>query len=251
VEDLHGHVQAGSPLLDAAGQHATEIGVVLHDRRDHAEGGIAVHRRRRHVAHNQVEHGGQVLAGTIECGVGPALAARGIQHREVELVVVGAEGGEQVKHLGMHLIRAGVGAVHLVDHDDRMEAAGERLADDELGLREDALGGVHQDDGAVHHVQDAFHLAAEVGVAGGVDDVDAGVAPEHRGALGEDGDASLALQVVAVHRALGHHLVVAERAGLAEELVDEGGLAVIDVGDDRDVADLHGGLGYGDVAAHT
>ena len=52
-------------------------------------------------------------------------------------------------------------------------------------------------------------------------------------------------------RALGHLLMLAERAGLAEELVDEGGLAVIDMGDDRDVADLHGGLAYGDGAAHT
>ncbi len=203
------------------------------------------------MADHQVEHGGQVLAGAVERGVGPALTTGGVEHGEVELGVVGAEGGEQVEHLGMDLVRAGVGAVHLVDHDDGVEAAGERLADHEFGLRENALGGVHQDDGAVHHIQDAFHLAAEIGVAGGVDDVDAGVAPDHRGALGEDGDASLALQVVAVHGALGHDLVVAERAGLAEELVDEGGLAVIDVGDDRDVADLHGGLGYGDVAAHT
>ena len=142
----------------------------------------------------------------------------------------------------MHLVRAGVGAVHLVDHHDRMQPAGQRLADHELGLRQHALGGVHQHDGAVHHVQDALDLAAEIGVAGGVDDVDAGAVPDHRGALGEDGDAALALQVVAVERALGHHLVVAERAGLAEQLVDEGGLAVIDVGDDRDVANLHGCL---------
>ena len=119
------------------------------------------------------------------------------------------------------------------------QAAGQRLADDELGLRQHALGGVHQHDGAVHHVQDALHLAAEIGVAGGVDDVDPRAAPDDRGALGQDGDAALALQVVAVHRPLGHHLVVAERAGLAEQLVDQGGLAMVDMGDDRDVADLH------------
>ena len=146
---------------------------------------------------------------------------------------------------------AGVGAVHLVDHHDRVQAAGQRLADHELGLRQHALGGVHQHDGAVHHVQDALDLAAEIGVAGGVDDVDAGAAPEHGGALGQDGDAALALQGVAVHRPLGDHLMVAERAGLAQQLVDQRGLAVVDMGDDRDVADLHGGLGCGDDAAHT
>ena len=75
--------------------------------------------------------------------------------------------------------------------------------------------------------------------------------PDHRGALGQDGDAALALQVVAVERALGHLLVVAERAGLAQQLVDQGGLAVVDMGDDRDVANLHGGLMWRDGAAHT
>ena len=151
----------------------------------------------------------------------------------------------------MHLVRAGVGAVDLVDHNDRVQAARQRLADHELGLRQHAFGRVYQHDGAVHHVQDAFDLAAEIRVAGGVDDVDAGAAPDHRGTLGEDGDAALALQDVAVERALGHHLVVTERAGLAEELVDQGGLAVVDMGDDRDVANLHGGLGCGDGAPHT
>jgi hypothetical protein len=42
--------------------------------------------------------------------------------------------------------------------------------------------------------------------------------------------------VVAVHHALGD-LLVAEGAGLAQQLVDQGGLAVVDVGDDGDVAD--------------
>ncbi len=197
------------------------------------------------MADDQVEQRRQVLAGAVQRGVRPALAAGREQHGEVELRLGGVQGGEQVEYFAVHFVRAGVGAVHLVDHHDRVQAAGQRLADDELGLRQHAFGGVHQHDGAVHHVQDAFDLAAEIGVAGGVDDVDAGAAPDDRGALRQNGDATLALQVVAVQRAFGHHLVVPEGTGLAEELVDEGGLAVIDVGDDRDVANLHGGLGCG------
>ena len=215
------------------------------------KGALGIDRGRRHVPHHQFEQSGQVLARAVECGVGPALAAGGEQHREIELGIAGTQGGEQIKYLRMHLVRAGVGAVDLVDHNDRVQAARQRLADHELGLRQHAFGRVYQHDGAVHHVQDAFDLAAEIRVAGGVDDVDAGAAPDHRGTLGEDGDAALALQDVAVERALGHHLVVTERAGLAEELVDQGGLAVVDMGDDRDVANLHGGLGCGDGAPHT
>ena len=81
-------------------------------------------------------------------------------------------------------------------------------------------------------------------MAGGVDDVDLVVVVVERGVLGEDGDAALALEVVGVHDALGDGFVGAEGAGLAEHGVDQGGLAVVDVGDDGDVEDgLLGELG--------
>jgi hypothetical protein len=48
---------------------------------------------------------------------------------------------------------------------------------------------------------------------------------------------ALPLQRVGVHHALLDHLVLAERARLAEHLVDERRLAVVDVGDDGDVSD--------------
>ena len=77
------------------------------------------------------------------------------------------------------------------------------LDDHELGLRQRAFGGVDQHQRAVDHAEDALDLTAEVGVARRVDDVDAGVVPQDRCRLGEDGDAALALQVVGVHGALG------------------------------------------------
>ena len=51
----------------------------------------------------------------------------------------------------------------------------ERLGDHEFGLRQRPLGGVDQHQGAIHHVEDALDLAAEIGVAGGIDDIDAGI----------------------------------------------------------------------------
>jgi len=76
-------------------------------------------------------------------------------------------------------------------------------------------------------------------VAGRVDDVDARVFPVHRRAFCENGDAAFALEIIRIHRALGNFLVFAERAGLGEELIDEGRFAVVDVRDDRDIADIH------------
>ena len=62
----------------------------------------------------------------------------------------------------------------------------------------------------------------------------------HRRVLREDRDALLALEVAGVHDPVGHalELVGRERAGLAQHRVDERGLAVVDVGDDRDVAQV-------------
>ena len=116
----------------------------------------------------------------------------------------------------------------------------ERLADHELGLRHRPFGGVDEHDRAVDHRQDALDLAAEIGVAGRVDDIDPHVLPHHRRRLGENGDAALALEVVRIHDPLGDPLVVAERARLLQEPVDERRLAVVDMGDDGDVAKLHG-----------
>ena len=109
--------------------------------------------------------------------------------------------------------------------------------------------GVDEQHDAVDHRQAALDLATEVGVAGGVDDVDrhavgdAGVegrlpgVPDG-GVLREDRDALLALEVTAVHGPLGDVVVLAERPGLPQHLVDEGGLAVVDVGDDGDVTEV-------------
>src|SRR5437016_1428548 len=78
-----------------------------------------------------------------------------------------------------------------------------------------------------------------------VDDIDAGVLPDERGDLGEDGDAALSFEVVRIHRPFGDFLVVAEGAGLGQEPVDHGCLAVIDMGNDGDVAQFHGFLEKG------
>ena len=176
---------------------------------------------------------------------GPAGLGRGVDDREVQHVGLGVleQVEEQLVRLLDDLGDPGVGAVDLVDHHDDRQVLGQRLAQHEPGLRQRALGGVDQQQHAVDHLQAALHLAAEVGVAGGVDDVDdhvvtVGRVVQHGGVLREDGDALLALQVHRVHHAVVDVLVGAERAGLPQHGVDEGGLAVVDVGHDGDVAQI-------------
>ncbi len=91
---------------------------------------------------------------------------------------------------------------------------------------------------AVDHVHDALDFAAEIGVAGSVDDVDVIIVVFEGGVLGANGDAFFAFEIHRVHDAFLHLLVGAEGAGLMQQTIDERRLAVIDVGDDGDVANF-------------
>jgi hypothetical protein len=172
-------------------------------------------------------------------GRGPAGAAAGVavQHREVELVLVGVEVDEEVVDLIEHLLRASVRAIDLVDHHDGGKLRFERLAQDEAGLRQRPLAGIDQQHHAVDHHEGALHLAAEVGVPGGVNDVDPGPSVGDGGVLRHDGNALLPLEVDGVHDALHDSLVLAEDPALPQHRVHERGLAVVHVRDDRHVPD--------------
>jgi hypothetical protein len=116
-------------------------------------------------------------------------------------------------------------------------AESQSLARHEARLRHRAFDGVDHQQHGVDHRQHAFHFTAEVGVPGRVDDVDARAAVFDRAILGQDGDTPLTLDVVRVHDTLGHLFMGGEGAGLAQQAVHQRGLAVVDVGDDGDVAD--------------
>ena len=88
------------------------------------------------------------------------------------MLVGGVERHEQFEHLVEHLLGIGVVAVDLVDDDDGLGAGFERLAQHEARLRLRTFRGVHHQQHAVDHVHDALDFAAEIGVAGGVHDVD-------------------------------------------------------------------------------
>ena len=161
------------------------------------------------------------------------------------VVEVGSDVEQQVVALLDDLGDPSVGAVGLVDHEEHRQVCGQRLAQHEAGLRQRPLGGVDQQQHPVDHGQPALDLTAEVGVAGGVDDVDdrhaaVGVLTVHRGVLGQDRDALFLLQVTGVHQALDSVVTaMSQRARLPQHRVDEGRLPMVDVCHDGDVAKVH------------
>ena len=232
-------------VVDAADGQAAEVGRGA----EVADEGLGrrprLELRGRDVIDDGLEEGVDVLAHHVLLGADPAGPRVGVEDGEVDLVLVGIEVQEQLLDLVHHLVDAGVGPVDLVDDQHHRKPGLECLAQHETGLRQRALGGVDQQQDPVDHVQPPLDLAPEVGVARCVDDVHLDAAPAHGRVLGQDGDALFTLEVPRVHDAIGHLLVGAERAGLAQKGVDQGCLAVVNVGHDGHVANvissLHGG----------
>ena len=232
------------PTPDLAAPHAPDhdapevLGVVqVGD--EHLEGGREVYLGSRDLLQHRLEELPHVIPRLVQVFESPAFAGHGVQDGEIQLLVGGAEVGHQVEGEVDDLVGAGVRAVHFVDDHDGLEAEFDGLAQHEARLGHGALGGVHEQEAAVHHAEDAFDLAAEVRVAGGVDDVDLDALVLHGRVLGQYGYAPLPLQHVGVHGAIGDLLPVPELQGLPEQSVHERGLAVIDVRDDGDVAVFH------------
>ena len=222
--------------LDTAdGDTAHEL-VIVDGADQHLEGLVQVGLRRGDVVQNGIEQRLQVRAHHVGGIAGGTVAGGAEQHGAVQLLVGGVQVQQQLQHLVDDLVDTLVGTVDLVDdHDDPVTQL-QRAAEHETGLGHRALGGVHQQDDAVDHLQDTLHLAAEVGVARGIHDVDLGVAVLDGGVLGQNGDAALTLQVVRVHDALHRLLVLTVHAALLEHLVHQRGLAVVDVGDNGHVS---------------
>jgi len=152
--------------------------------------------------------------------------------------------GEDIFDLLFHVIRAGSGQVDFIDDGKNREivARGEEGVGDGLGF--DALAGVNDEESAFAGREGAGDLVREIDVAGSVDQVEAifvAVVSQvmETDALCLDGDAALALQVHRIED-LGLHLTLGQRAGEFEQAVGERGLAVVDVSNDTEIADVLG-----------
>ena len=185
-----------------------------------------------------VQEGGDVIGGLAPVLGHPALLRGTVDGLEIQLVLGGAEVEHQFEHLFLHLVGPAVGLVHLVDDHDGLLAHVQGLVQHEPRLRHAALERVHQQEDAVRHIEHALHLAAEIAMAGSVDDIDLDALVRDGHILRENGDAALALQVVVVQDEVPQILGTANEIGLIDHPVHERRLAVVDVGDDSDVSDV-------------
>ena len=232
--------------MDGAGVHAAdadtadEVGVI---------DGHALHGQRSglvnlgcgHVVDDHVEQRVHVHVAVLGIMTGKAVDAAGVDdmlHGKLKLVVGSAQVGHKVQAVVVGLLGVGTRTVDLVDDDHDLKAGVDSVTQHEAGLGHGTLKSVDQQQGAVGHTQHALDLAAEVGVARSVDDVDLNVLVLDRDVLGENRNAALALLVVRVQDAVLDLLVGTEGVRGTQELVDHRRLAVVDVGDDGDVPQI-------------
>ena len=112
------------------------------------------------------------------------------------------------------------------------------------GLRFDALRRVDDQQRAFAGGEAAADLVGEVDVAGRVHQVQLIAVPVEADGLRLDGDAALLLDLHVVEDLAVGHLAVGQPAGALDQPVGERRLAVVDMGDDREVADLRGRFGH-------
>ena len=238
VANRHFLTHLDPAAVDATDADAPDVIVIVNRRNEQLQVSVLIAFGGGNVIKDLFKQRGQILAGDVRVFRSRARATRAIEHRGIELFVVGAEVHEQFEDLVLNFAEPRVGLVDLVDADDDPMIERECPLQNKSRLGHRSLGGVNQEDNAVDHFENALDFSAEIGVAGGVDDVDFHVLVVDGGVFCKDGDAALALEVARVHDAGHGLLVLAIDASLFEKTVHKRGFSVVNVRDDRHVAKI-------------
>src|SRR5262245_18296183 len=164
----------------------------------------------------------------------PALRAC-IYDWKIELLVSCFELDKKIENHVDDLMRSCVFSVDFVNDNDWLEFVFERLAQDKTCLSLRPVMSVDDEQHAIHHFHDSFNFTTEVGVAGCIDNIDATAMPLNRCVFRASRYSFFTLKIHRIHYALLDRLVGAERPRLAQQLVHERGLTVVDVRNNRDV----------------
>ena len=222
-----------------------------------------LHARRHTPLHHANEHDGATV--NVEPGIenqrlqrrvrrafrGRHVLHDGFQHVFHTEAALGADqqrivgrNGQHIFDLFLRVFRLRGRQVDLVDHrkDREVVPRRQKCVCDSLSLY--ALARIYYKERALAGGKRARDLIREIDVARRVDQIQAIFVPILRGvvqanALRLDRDAALALEVHRVEH-LRLHFALAERAGQLEQSVGQGRFAMVDVGDDAEIADVLG-----------
>ena len=149
---------------------------------------------------------------------------------------------DNILHLCSHPFRIRRGQINLVDHRHQLQIMLQRQIGVGKGLGLDALGSIHHQNCPLAGCQGTGYLIVKVHMARGVDQIEAvlltvpgTIAEPYRPCL--DGNAPFTLDVHIVQQLL-LHIPLRNRIGFFQDPVRQGGLAVVNVGDDTKIANI-------------
>ena len=185
---------------------------------------LALPMRRWHMLHDRFQQGRDV---------GPLLG------RDAQHILSGRT--HHLFDLLRHRVGLGGNEVDLVHDRDDLQVVFHGQVQVSQRLRLDPLRGVHHQDRALARLQRPADLVRKVHVAGCIDQVQlilvpvrCGVTHAHRRRL--DRHAFLALEIHGVQH-LRHHIPLGDRAGCLQQAIRQGRFAVVNMGDNTEVAD--------------
>ena len=216
----------------------TDIIVVV-QRRDHElQRAFGIAFRARAVFDDGLEQRFKVIAVVVHGIFGNAIAAVGIDDREVELFVCRIEFHEQFKNFVFDFSDAGTGFVDFIDDDDWFQFLFQSLAQNVFRLRHRAFKSIDEEQYAVYHVQYTFYFAAEVSMPRGVDDVDLDAFVHDRCIFGQDCNAAFTFNISRVHDTFFYFFVRTENMALFEHGVDQCRFAMVNVGNNCNITNI-------------
>jgi len=180
---------------------------------------------RRNLAHRRLQHGPDVFPGL-----------GGDRDHVID------RHAQQIRNLLGHHIRLSRRQVDLVDDRDDLQIVLQSHVEVGERLSLNALRRVHNQDGPFAGLQRPADFIGEIDVAGRIDQIHLVVLAafgsiQHPHSRSLDRHAALALQVHVIEHLL-LHLTLRHRAGELQQAVGQRALAMINVGDDAEVADL-------------
>ena len=166
------------------------------------------------------------------------VTSRGKYNGEFQLVFVCIQLDEQVQNFVDNFVNALVRTVNFIDYNDGFQMLFQCFAQYVFGLGHRTFVGVYQKEYTVNHGQYAFYFATKVSMARSIKDVNFGIAVHNGGVLGQNGNATFTFQIVGVHYAVFNVFVTTEDAALFEHSVYKSGFAVVNVSNNRDIAQI-------------
>lgn len=145
---------------------------------------------------------------------------------------------EQFRHFLCHALRISRWQIDLIEHRNNCEIMFHSHIEHRQRLRLNTLRGIHEQNGSFTRGEAAAHLVPKIRMPRSVDEIELHTRILHTHRLELDGNPPLALQIHGIQQ-LRFHLTMLLGASQLDHAVGKRGLAVIDVRDDAEIADIH------------